>query len=134
MKTADETEFRRAIAEFNDGRYFECHDTLEALWVLSTGEERRFLQGLIQVSVGFYHHVNGNPSGALSQWGRATLKLADLAPVHAGIDLEKLLGLVQEWTGAASDMLSGGDAGARKLKTPIIEIQPNRQRREPWPQ
>ena len=41
MKMVDIAEFRRAIGEFNDGHYFECHDTLETLW-LASGEEKRF--------------------------------------------------------------------------------------------
>ncbi len=73
----EETGFFRAIGEFNDGRFFECHDTLEAMWAESSGEEKRFLQGMIQVSVGFYHFSNGNPSGALSQWGRGAERMMD---------------------------------------------------------
>jgi len=126
MKTVDNDEFCRAIEEFNGGRYFECHDTLEALWVLASGEERRFLQGLIQVSVGFYHFFNANPSGALSQWGKGTGKLREFAPAYAGIDLDPLLRSVHDWTGVASRALFGEVVPTENLKTPTFEFHHNR--------
>jgi predicted metal-dependent hydrolase len=68
-------EERRALAkgvrEFNDGYYFECHDTLEDLWSGLRGDARDFFQGLIQVAVGYYHLGNDNPSGARSMFERA---------------------------------------------------------------
>jgi uncharacterized protein len=134
MKQAEESGFSRAIEQFNGGRYFECHDTLEALWVESSGEEKRFLQGMIQVSVGFYHYVNGNPSGALSQWGKGADKLSGFAPVHAGLDLGRLLESVREWSAAAARALSGGFGPAVDVQRPTLEITHNSLRREPWPQ
>ncbi len=122
MKTVDKTEFCRAIGEFNNGHYFECHDTLEALWVVSSGEERRFLQGMIQISVGFYHFFNGNPSGALSQWGKGSGKLEVFTPVYAGIDLERLLQSVRDWTGVASRTLFGEKVPTENLQTPTLEF------------
>ena len=63
-----EDQFRRGIEEFNKGFYFECHDTLEELWMETVGDDRLFLQGLIQVSVGFYHFGNSNYKGVVSQF------------------------------------------------------------------
>jgi len=45
-------QFARGIEEFNNRYFFECHDTLEDLWMDTVGRDRLFLQGLIQVSVG----------------------------------------------------------------------------------
>ena len=134
MKMAEETGFSRAIAEFNSGRYFECHDTLEALWVDSSGDEKIFLQGMIQVSVGFYHYVNGNPSGALSQWGRGAEKLSGFSPVHGGVDVGRLLASVREWSSAAARDLAGDRDPALELKRPTLELIHNSLRREPWQQ
>lgn len=132
MKAVETEEFRRAIAEFNEGRYFECHDTLEALWVETRGEDRRFLQGLIQVSVGFYHFGNGNPSGALSQWGKGSAKLRQYPPGHAGIDVAGLLDAVGAWSEAAVRLLSGERAPTDGLQTPIVAVKLNSERRDQW--
>jgi predicted metal-dependent hydrolase len=130
----EETGFSRAMREFNGGRYFECHDILEALWVDSSGEEKIFLQGMIQVSVGFYHFFNGNPSGALSQWGKGTRKLSGFPQVHAGIDVGRLLGRVRDWSRAAARELGGEPDQAFDMQGPTVEIIHNSLRREPWPQ
>lgn len=125
MKTVDSAEFRQAIDEFNAGQYFECHDTLEALWFLASGEEKRFLQGLIQVSVGFYHFFNGNPSGAISQWGKGREKLESFDAGYAGPGLQTLLTNVAEWTGVASRMLCGETVSTENVKTPIVQFNLN---------
>jgi len=63
--------FDRGVAEFNTGYYFECHDTLEDMWTGIRGPSRDFFQGLIQVSVAFYHLTGGNRPGAESLLRRA---------------------------------------------------------------
>ena len=64
-------QFDRGVDEFNRGFYFECHDTIEDLWSGLRGPSRDFFQGLIQVSVAFYHLGNGNLAGADSMMRRA---------------------------------------------------------------
>lgn len=69
MRHCDETppsELFLAIRQFNGGRWFECHETLEELWVGETGEMRDFYQGVLQVSVALHHWRNGNFGGAVS--------------------------------------------------------------------
>jgi predicted metal-dependent hydrolase len=57
--------FEDAVKQFNRGEFFECHETLEDLWrPLAAGPEKNFLQGLLQVGVGFHHWKNGNVTGA----------------------------------------------------------------------
>ena len=56
----------RAIREFNGREWFECHETVEDLWIGETGEVRDFYQGLIQIAVALHHWRNGNFGGALS--------------------------------------------------------------------
>jgi len=41
-----------AIDQFNRGDYFECHETLEALWLSGAEPPRRLFQGLFQVGGG----------------------------------------------------------------------------------
>ena len=114
----DDDRFSRAIGEFNQGRYFECHDLLEAIWVDASGAEKRFLQGLIQVSVGFYHFGNDNPSGALSQWSKGVAKLSEFTPGRAGVDVSGLLDTVREWSRAAERRLGGGGDALSAPRTP----------------
>lgn len=54
------------IRQFNGEEWFECHETLEALWLKETGEVRNFYQGIIQIAIALHHWRNGNLGGALS--------------------------------------------------------------------
>jgi hypothetical protein len=76
--------------QFNEGFYFECHDTLEEAWSGIRGEARDFFQGLIQVSVGLYHWRNGNAGGALTMLDRGGKRLARYADLYLGLDLGAL--------------------------------------------
>ncbi|MEW5875030.1 MAG: DUF309 domain-containing protein [Candidatus Zixiibacteriota bacterium] len=74
------------IRLFSIGHYFEAHDVWEELWQRLRGPDRLYLQGLIHIAVGAYHHANGNLRGARSQWGKARRKIAPYPPCHWGID------------------------------------------------
>ena len=54
-----------AIDQFNRGEWFECHETLEELWVGEKGELKDFYQGVLQLAVALHHWRNGNLKGAL---------------------------------------------------------------------
>jgi len=56
----------RGIREFNNREWFECHETVEDLWIGSEGETRDFFQGIIQIAVALHHWRNGNFGGAVS--------------------------------------------------------------------
>ncbi|PYV43269.1 MAG: DUF309 domain-containing protein, partial [Acidobacteria bacterium] len=79
-------QFRQAIEEFNSGKFFECHDTLEEIWRGIRGPARDFFQGLIQVSVGFYHLRNGNLRGGESQLEKALKNLDAYGDRYGGIE------------------------------------------------
>jgi len=54
-----------AIRQFNSGQWYECHETLELLWLEETGEVRDFYQGVVQIAIALHHWRNGNFNGAL---------------------------------------------------------------------
>jgi len=96
--------FERGVREFNEGYYFECHDTLEDLWGGLRGDARDFFQGLIQVSVGYYHLGNQNRAGARSMFERALRRFEKYPGRYFGFDLERqremLRGLLQSLAGS----------------------------------
>jgi predicted metal-dependent hydrolase len=79
------------IEQFNKGEFFECHDTLEELWNELSGNEKLFVQGLIQASVGCYHALNGNFRGADSQFGKSLAKLTQFLPSMLGVEITGLV-------------------------------------------
>ena len=83
----ERTAFEKGVAEFNAGYFFECHDTLEDLWTGLRGPSRDFFQGLIQVSVAFYHLTSGNLAGAESMITRALNRFERYPDEYFGFDL-----------------------------------------------
>ena len=64
-----------AAVLFDAGLYFEVHEILERHWVVSEGDTREALQGLIQAAVAFQHLANGNRAGARSLLVEASARL-----------------------------------------------------------
>ena len=83
-------EFERGVELFNAQEFYECHEVLEDVWRPSEGAVRIFLQALIHFAVGFYHHQQGNRTGAELQLGKALRKLAGFLPAYQGIDTAEL--------------------------------------------
>ena len=83
--------FEEAIAQFNSGDYYACHDTLEAIWNDAWQSDRAFYQGILQIAVGLYHLKNQNWHGAAILLGEGTSRLPAYLPDYQSIDVETLL-------------------------------------------
>jgi predicted metal-dependent hydrolase len=90
-------EFERGIEEFNNGEYFACHDTFEAIWMELGGDRRRCMQGLIQAAVGIFHASRANLTGSYSQLTKGLDKLSDFRPRFLGVDIETLHRQLEEF-------------------------------------
>ena len=89
-------EFFKALEEFNQRCFFECHETLEDLWNAERSELRRFYQGLLQVGVGYYKIITRpNYRGALSLFESGAGYLRRFEPSQFGIDVTGLLEIVE---------------------------------------
>jgi hypothetical protein len=93
----DEPGYRRGIALFNGGRFFDAHEALEDVWRQAAGRRKRFLQALIQVAVGLHHHGRGNLAGARSLLARGGNKLAGYPSAYGGLDVARLRRAVARW-------------------------------------
>ena len=76
-------------------RWFDAHEALEDEWRDAPGPERDFLQGLVHVTVAWYHAANGNRPGAERQLEKAARRLVPYAPTHRGVDVTAVLGQVE---------------------------------------
>jgi predicted metal-dependent hydrolase len=57
-------QYREGLRLFNEEDFFECHEVFEELWSESQGDDRKFLQGMIQAAVALFHFGNENFGGA----------------------------------------------------------------------
>ena len=84
-------EFRQGVEQFNQRRFYDCHDTLEALWMEATEIDKTFYQGILQVAVGCYHLSNYNWRGAVILLGEGIRKLRDYEPDYQEINVTSLI-------------------------------------------
>ena len=88
------------IRLFNQRRFFDAHEVLEDVWRAAPAEQKKFLQGLIQLAVALHHHSKGNTVGALSLLKRAASNLAAEPREARGIRVSELLQAITDCAGA----------------------------------
>ena len=76
--------------EFQNGNYFDAHEIWEDLWSDYYLKDRKFIQGLIQLSVSFVHLKNGNMIGAKNLLKKSKEKFLDYEKEHRSINIEML--------------------------------------------
>lgn len=84
-------DFWRGVEQFNHGQFYDCHDTLEAIWMEAAAPDKAFLQGVLQVAVALYHLGNLNWKGAVILLGEGIRRLVPYQPEYFGIDVEQLI-------------------------------------------
>ncbi|MEI6824784.1 MAG: DUF309 domain-containing protein [Desulfuromonadales bacterium] len=80
-----------AIRQFNRSEWYDCHETIEELWLGETGEMRDFLQGTLQVAVAMLHWQNGNYGGAVSLLASGVAYLKRVSDVCLWVDVAALI-------------------------------------------
>ncbi|MDV2996326.1 MAG: hypothetical protein N4J56_005980 [Chroococcidiopsis sp. SAG 2025] len=104
-------EFWQGVEQFNQGQFYACHDTLEALWMEATEPEKTFYQGVLQVAVGLYHLGNNNWHGAVILLGEGVKRLDRYPSAYSGIDVDELI------ISSADLLKTLQQAGAEKVGT-----------------
>ena len=79
------------IEEFNVGRFFDQHETLETLWRDTPTPVRGLFHGILQIGVGFHHWRNGNYHGAETLLDEGIERLRPFAPTCQTIDVAALI-------------------------------------------
>ena len=108
-----------ALAEglrlYQEGQFFAAHEAWESVWLESQEPEKKFLQGLIQVTAAFHHLQRNNLLGAALLLKAARARL-ERYPVHfGGISVDVLCDDIGEW-------LQTLDEGAPSLQLSTARI------------
>ena len=53
--------------------------------------DKKFIQGLIQLTVGYYHLSTGNIKGAKSLLNKSLEKMKMFSPLNRGIDVQEII-------------------------------------------
>ena len=89
--------WQTGIEQFNQGDYYACHDTLEAIWMTATIPEKPFFQGVLQLAVALYHLGNHNWHGTAILLGEGIRRLEPFEPSYRAIDVTDLLDCASAW-------------------------------------
>lgn len=108
----------QGIEEFNRRRFFECHEVLEAVWRAYAASDRECIQGIIQIAVGYYHHLRGNRKGAVKLLASGLERVRRFTPECFGFDLGTFSDAVST---DLERLKAGGENGAVQLRIPAIE-------------
>jgi len=112
MDAAIAQAFNQGVEQFNNGEFYACHDTLEALWMEADEPDRTFFQGVLQLAVGLYHLTHHNWQGAVTLLGNGISRLKRYGPEYDGTDIDHLLG----WSAALLRQLQlGGPDGIAEI-------------------
>ena len=114
MTQAVPQEFWQGVEQFNQGQFYACHDTLEALWLEATEPQKTFYQGILQIAVALYHLGNSNWRGTVILLGEGINRLRRYPPTYAGIDVDELL------TNSAALLTALQQAGPEKIGNWIV--------------
>jgi hypothetical protein len=102
--------FARGVELFNARRFFDAHEVWEEIWLPSTGHEKRFLQGLIQIAAAFHHHSRENLLGTESLLRAGVTKLVSAPQSYRGIHAARICVHARRWIAALE---KGNDVSAR---------------------
>src|SRR5262249_5002774 len=99
--------------------FYECHETLEKVWQEYLESDRELVQGIIQVSVAYYHLLRGNRAGALKLLKRGLPRVAKYLPGHFQLQLEPF---VEKVSGDLALVEGAANADVAAFEIPIIEF------------
>ena len=113
----------RGAALFNQGLYWEAHETWEELWLELEDEPKLFVQGLIQVAAGYFKAtVQMQPRGCVKLLTTALEKLDRAPPDFMGIETVRFLPAVRRTLAEAQRWLDGEVAAIDRAMLPRVEL------------
>jgi len=100
------------LSLYADGRYWDAHEALEAVWRRSPAPDMVVLHGLIQWAVAMEHVRRGNPRGARRLLVKSWAKLEPAPSDALGLDLRPLRAAQPDVAAALARWEAGGPAPA----------------------
>ncbi len=79
------------VALFNAHQFWHAHEAWEGPWLVATGDEREFLQGLIQVAAAYHHVQRGTFRGGVRLFDAALRRLERFPDGYFDIDRSEVV-------------------------------------------
>jgi len=120
MEDEFEEQFERGLQLFNSEEFYECHDTIEDIWLQEVSSEQAFLQGIIQTAVAFHHYQHGKLGAARSMMQLAIEKLESYPAGHRGVSVPSLVSELREWKAHFIQQMGKPSSQLGRLRYPKI--------------
>jgi hypothetical protein len=118
-------EWERFLQLWREQKYFECHEVLESLWLVATGDAKWRYQGLIHCAVALYQYQRQNWFGMARQWLRAGAKLSCLPQEEVDADCRRIwLQTCRTVEAAAAKLTDAERARLRRLRCQLENQHP----------
>ena len=88
--------YNKGIEAFEKHEFYDAHEHWEDLWSDYRLKDAKFVQALIQLSVGYFHITNNNKNGALGLLNKCIPKFEQYLPSHREIDVRYILNQVDK--------------------------------------
>ena len=83
--------FNKGLEAYNEKKFYDAHEYWEDLWSDYVLTDAKFIQALIQLSVGYFHITNSNRNGAKGLLKKCVPKFEMYLPRKRGIDIGEIL-------------------------------------------
>jgi predicted metal-dependent hydrolase len=111
---------REGISLFNQGRFFDCHEVLEGLYLEIDETNKPFLEGLIQLAAAFRMFCDfGEVKGAVRMIYQALIRFENYQPAFLQVRVQDLCQAAEAWAKAAER----AEAKPSPISIPKIQIQ-----------
>ena len=116
--------FLKGLDSFNSSNFYDAHEYWEELWSKYYLKDAKFIQALIQLSVGYFHITNNNKNGALGLLKKCKPKFETYQPSCRGIDVMNILRCVDKSLKCLNDIEEMKNFNWKLV--PLIEIDGTR--------
>jgi predicted metal-dependent hydrolase len=93
-------ELAEGLRCYHGEQFWHAHEHWESVWLELDGQEKTFLQALIQVTAAFHHWQRKNPIGTASLLRNALRRLDPLPANFCGIAVDPLRQSLHTWLDA----------------------------------
>ncbi len=83
--------FKKGLNAFKKHHFYDAHEYWEDLWSDYKLVDAKFIQGLIQLAVGYFHISNSNKNGAQSLFNKCLPKLIEYKTNNRGINVDNIV-------------------------------------------
>jgi len=88
--------FLKGIEAFNNKNFYDAHEHWEELWSDYILKDAKFIQALIQLSVGYFHITNSNKNGAIGLLSKCLPKFELYIPNQRKINVLEIIAIAQK--------------------------------------